>query len=477
MNFMKFLKNIALIFLIFLISSSSVLAAKFSDDMKTFIKKEFPNSTLRFDGLVTLPDGTLYLPLYPALVKKPEKIEVREVIASSSKTKPEVIILNNDFVFLKVLKNQAGQKTLLYMKNPPLEVKTGLLPQDMLVPSGLVIPDNIKGIIGNLQIPTAQDNGLRIETQKFVPTTVSSKPIDIGQLKNKIFYVATCYSKNIQVVKGGHSEYALSQNGIIRGMKATPDKKFLLVTVFDKSFVEVISLADDRRIKQIELPSDAGEIVVDDKTNKAYVSSPSASTLYVIDLSNMTLSQKIKLKGKCSRIALVDNARKILYVDRSNNEVWSVELDNDYLTKYIGTFPNISKIAYANGKVYLTSRVANRLAIVDYDTLNLVAEKQVEAKPIDMLTYKTYLYILSAEKNIVQVLDVTTDEIVKNIELNTDGFSTKIYKLDNLDSAIVTDTKAGKFSIINLTANILVKNYPIEVPVSEIVIVPEVRKN
>ena len=94
-----------------------------------------------------------------------------------------------------------------------------------------------------------------------------------------------------------------------------------------------------------------------------------------------------------------------------------------------------------------------------------------------MITYKTYLYILSAEKNIVQVLDVTTDEIVKNIDLNTDGFSTKIYKLDNFDSAIITDTKAGKFSIINLTANILVKNYPIDVPVSEIVIVPEVRKN
>jgi len=481
------MKKIILVLLLMLATSTSVFAAKIPENVKSLIKKDFAKADFRFDGLITMPDGTLYLPLFPALVKKPEKLEVVTTIPANQTLaqEPDVVILNNDFALLKVLIDQKGRKTVLNVKEPPVEVKTGLLPQDMLVPGGLVIPDNIKGIIGNLQITTAQDAGIRIKAEPFLEnkTVKTSKTVGdlvskVPQLDNKTLYISTCYSKNIQVVQGEASlpEYALSQSSIPVDMQATPDDKFLLVTAFSKTFVNVISLADERIIKQLDLTTPAGEIVVDKYKNRAYVSSEEDSSIYIIDLTTMTLKQKIKVKGMCEKLYLSDDGSKLFYVDRKSNDVWAIELDNEFVIKNIGNFPNVSKIAYAQGKIYIASRTKNRLAIIDYVTLGLIKEIDVAPKPIDMLVYKNNLYILSAQTNIVQVLNIVDDEITHTIYLNTNGFSTKIYRVKNTDIALITDTKANKYSVLDLEKNQVIKTNVLEIPVSEIAVTPKVRK-
>lgn len=477
-----------------LATTTTVFAAKVPDDVKNLVKKDFAKADFRFDGLITLPDGTLYLPLYPALVKKPEKLEIKSTLPESKKLtdEPEVVILNNDFVLLKVLIDQKGRKTVLNIKEPPIEVRTGLLPQDMLVPTGLIIPDNIKGIIGNLQIPTAQDAGLKVKAEPFIEykdkaqtaattkTTTTTKNLvaKVPQLQNKTLYIATCYSKNIQVVQGeeSRSEYALAQKAIPVDIKATPDDKFILVTTYGKSFVDVISLADERVIRQIDLTVPAEEIVVDKNTNKAYVSSSNVSSIYVIDLNTMALKQKIKIKGMCERLLLSTDGTKLFYVDKKTNNVWAVELNNEFAIKNIGSFPNVSKLAFNQGKIYITSRTKNRLAIVDYATLSLIKEIDVEAKPIDTLLYKNDLYILSAQNNAVQVLNTTTDEITDTILLNTAGFSTKIYQIKGTNIALVTDTKTDKYSVLDLDKKQIIKTNPLEIPVSSIVVVNRIKK-
>lgn len=481
------MKKIILILILIFATATTVFAAKIPDNIKNIVKKDFAKADFRFDGLVTMPDGTLYLPLYPALVKKPEVLEVKSTVPANKKLvdEPEVIIFNNDFVLLKILIDQKGRKTVLNVKDPPVEVRTGLLPQDMLVPTGLIIPDNIKGIIGNLQIPTALDAGLRVQSEpilenKIIKTTQATKDLvaKVPQLTNKTLYIATCYSKNIQVVQGESKapEYALAQKAIPIDIEATPDDKFLLVSVYSKTFVDVISLADEKVIKQIDLTTPAEKIVIDKISNKAYVSSSDASSIYIIDLNTMVLKQRIKIKGACEKLSLSEDGSKLFYVDRKTNDVWVIELNNQFVIKNIGNFPNVSKIEFAQGKIYITSRTKNRLAIVDYATLGLIKEVEIEAKPIDMLVYKDNLYILSAQNNTVQVLNTITDEFTDTIKLNTAGFSTKIYRIKNTNIAIVTDTKTNKYSVLDLDKKLVIKTNILEIPVSEIVVVPKVRK-
>jgi len=480
------MKRIILILLLMLTTGTTAFAAKIPDNIKSFVKKDFPKADFRFDGVVILPDGTIYLPLYPALVKKPASIELVKTYPENQKLtdKPDIIILNNDFAFLKVLVDQKNRKTVLNLQNPPIEVRTGLLPQDMLVPKGLIIPDNIKGIIGNLQIATAQDAGLRIKAEVILKSPMVISKADknvvatVPQLQNKVMYVATCYSKNINVISGEnrYPEYALSQKSIPIDIKTVGDDKFLLVTSYSKTFVDVISLADERVIKQIDLTTPAEEIAVDTIANKAYVSSSEASTVYIIDLNTMTLKQKIKVKGMCERLYLSADGKKLFYADKKTNDVWVVELDNEFVIKNIGKFPNVSKIAFEQGKIYITSRTKNHLAIVDYVTLGLIKEIEVEPKPVDMLSYKGNIYILSAQKNAVQVLNAADDEITNTIYLNTGGFSTRIHRVKSTNIAIVTDTKAGKYSVLDLDKKMVIKTTPLEIPVSQIVVANKIKK-
>ncbi|MCQ2789799.1 MAG: hypothetical protein MJ229_05405 [bacterium] len=466
-------------------ATTDAFAAKIPDNVKNFVKKEMPGATFRFDGLLSYPDGTLYLPLYPALIKKFDTLSVKATMPSGQKpsSKPNVIILNNDFVLLKVLTDSKGRKTILYIKEPPIEIKTGLLPQDILVPTGLIIPDNVKGIIGNLQIPTANDAGLKVKAEPSVKrvqkaTSLSKNQVQtINQLKDKTIYIATCYSKNIQVVKGESStpEYALAQKGLIYDMKATPDEKFLLVTTFGKTFVNVISLADERIIKQIDLTTPAEEIVIDKARNLAYITSGSNSLIYVMDLNSMKLKQKIKIKGMCQKLALGEG-NILFYTDKKTNDLWTVDIPTDYTTKNIGSFPSITKICYSQGKIYVISRIKNRLAIIDLATTSLISEIPLDSKPVDMLAYKDKLFILSAGETAVQVLNTKTDELVKTINLNTGGFSTKIYQIKNTNLAIVTDTKTNKYCVIDLDKNTLIKTNTLEIPVSFIEVLKTIKK-
>lgn len=456
------------------------MAAKVPDKIQNYVGNVFPKTNFRFDGVIILPDNTIYLPLFPAAFDETETLEVKSTIPAGKtiNQKPDVIIFNNDFVLLRVIDEKDGTRTLAKLSNIPSEIRTGLLPQDMLIPKGLVIPENMKAIIGNLDITLAQEDDLRVAIRKTSNNNSQLKTLStVPQLKNKTLYIATCYNKNIQVVNQENKtpDYALAQKYIPITIKGY-DGKFILVSSYDKRTIDVISLADEQVIKRIEFSSQPDEILIDKPNKVAYVSSPLNSSIFIVNLETMTLNKQIKINGMCEKLTLSDDGSKLFYFDKNTHEIWAIELDNRYLLKDLGKFPNVSKIAYANNKVYITSRTKNRLAIIDYDTIGLIAEIEIAEKPIDLMTYKENLFVLGASENVVQVLDINTDAITDTIFLNTNGFSTKISRIDETNLALVTDTKANMYSVLNLDTKQVIKTNPLETPVSSIVVIDKVKK-
>ena len=476
------MKKFLLVFLIFLMGLPS-FAAKIPQDVKKILDANFNGKEeIRFDGLITLPDSTIYLPLYPARIKKPEIVQIKKTYPENKKLNnlPDIVIFNNDFVLLKVIKDKQGNKTIANPLPLPLEVKTGLLPQDLLVPKGLMIPESMKSIIGALKIQTKDDVGIRVKSEMtahlnpvIIKTTNKNLVKEVTELKNKILYIATCYSKNIQVVEGEASspKYALAQKSIPIDMKITPDNKFLLVTTYDSNFLEVVSLKDEQVIRRIELQSQGEEIVVDKYENKAYVSSPLDSTIYVIDLKTMLLKQKIKLNGMCERLYLTDDSTKMFYYDKSSGEIWVIDIYDDYSTSEMGKFPNVSKIVYAQNKLYLLSRTKNKLAIVDYATKSLVQEVDVPKTPVDMFVYKNNLLILGGRANSIMIMNTLNDAVEGEIQLNPNGFVTSISQIPNTHLAIITDTKIGKYYVLDMNKKKITKTTTLLVPVSKLVVV------
>lgn len=465
---------------IMMITAVSANAAKIPDNIQTYVNKDFPQTNFRFDGVIILPDNTIYLPLFPAKIINPETLQIKTTYPAEKTLadKPNVVIFNNDFVLLKVLTDTKGNKTVYRFANPPMEIRTGLLPQDMLVPKGLQIPDNMKGIIGNLEIKTATDPGIKVQVTPKNTNSGGLKTLTtLPQLKNKTFYVASPYSKNIQVFNQATKtpDYALAQKNVPISMKAY-DNKFLLVTSYDKPSIDVISLADDQIIKQIYIKTQPDEIVIDKNKKIAYVSSAEDSSIYMVNLETMTLFRQIKITGMCEKLTLSEDGSKLFYYDKKTRDIWAIELDNDYLLKEIGKFPNVSKIAFINDKIYITSRTKNHLAIIDYKTIGLIAETETSDKPVDMLVFHDNLYILCATDNVIEILDTTTDAITDKIYLSTYGFSTKIYHIDGTNIALITDTKASTYTIFDLGAKKVIATNPIDIPVSSIVVTDKIKK-
>lgn len=474
------MRKIIIVLALLLAVTGCAYASELPKEIKSIVSNEFPQTNFRFDGVIILPDNTIYLPVIPARIINPEEIKVSSTIPAGKTLaqKPDVIIFNNDYVLLKVLEDKEGKKSITKLQTPPHQLKSGLLPQDMLVPHGLMIPENLKGIIGNLEISTINEPTLKVilPSNKNENSLVNSLS-EIPQLKNKTIYATTNFTKNIQVLNPSKQtpEYSLSQENIPISMKGY-DGEFLLVTSYNKKSIDVISLADEQIIKQINLKTQPDEIIIDSKNKIAYIASPEDSSIYILSLENMTLKKQLKLNGMCEKLTLSEDGSKLFYVDKKTNEIWVVELDNGYLLREIGRFPNTSKIDYANNKIYITSRTKNRLAIIDYKTIGLVGETLITEKPIDMLVFNDKLYVLGAINNEICVIDTTTDQLTDIIELGTDGFSTKIFRIDDTNIAIVTDSKAKKYSIIDLGMKKVIKNNFVEIPINSVVVVNKVKK-
>jgi len=473
------MQKLIIVLALFLAASSCTFAAQLPDNVKGLVNENFPETNFRFDGVVILPDNTIYLPIIPARIINPETLEVLETYPKDKTLaqKPDVIIFNNDYVLMKVLEDVDGERTIAKLSNPPHQIKAGLLPQDMLVPRGLVIPENMKGIIGNLEISTLKDPTLKIiQTQKGDNKVVNSLSL-IPQLKNKTIYATTTFTKNIQVVNPSKKvpEYALSQDNVPISVKGY-NGEFLLVSSFNKKSVDVISLADEQIIKQIKLPVQPDEILIDTPRKIAYIAAPQNTSIYVLSLETMTLKKQLKLNGMCEKLTLSEDGTKLFYVDKQTNEIWVVELNKDYLLREAGRLPNTSRIAYANKKIYVTSRTKNRLAIIDYDTIGIIGETEITEKPVDMLVYNNKLFILGAVKNEICVIDTTTDQLTDIIQLNTDGFSTRIFRIDDTNLAIITDTKAKKYSMVDLDTNKVIAVNDVDIPINSIVVVDNIKK-
>lgn len=189
----------------------------------------------------------------------------------------------------------------------------------------------------------------------------------------------------------------------------------------------------------------------------------------------MTLKKQLKINGMCEKLTLSEDGTKMFYVDRNKNDIWAIELDNNYLLKNIGSFPNISKIAYVNGKIYIISRTQNRLAIVDYETMGLMSELEVCEKPVDMYVHNGELYILGAAENLIEVLNTQDDVITDKFFLNTNAFATNISPIENTDMIMITNARSGLYSVIDTTSKDIVKTSPLDVPVRTIVITNKVK--
>lgn len=522
------MKRLILVLAVFLFSALNAFATQLPVQVKEFILKEYPKTSIRFDGLVTLNDGTMYLPVIPAYLDKVEKLQIAFTYPDkmSLKQKPEIVIFNNNYALLKIITTKNGIVTVSQTQNVPITIKTGSLPQDILVPKGLVLPDTMKGILGDVKIPLLNSGVVG----KVVSPSAQSKPAPLpnkrndaklkvainDKLKNKIYFVNNYDSQYLKVFSSDMPEplYSLKLSGVLKDMQPCQDK-FLLILANNKKQVDVVDVKHEYIAKQIDLGILPSEIVIDNINNKAYVACTNDETIFVIDLKTMAIKEKIEVIGAPKNLAVSEDGSQLAYVDRSSSNIYIMKLDNEYENKLVANESNVSKLLIYNSSLYIIDRVKNTFKTVSYDLEKTfdddsesvknekksvkenilsgfvdvernkkkdltdkpnyysVDEKTFEIgeKPTDMLLYKNKLFILSAKDNEINVFDINAQTMKKTIKLPLAGFSKRISMVPGTNLAIVTNVLDKRYAVIDLDKLASIQAVNINYPVNAVTII------
>ena len=473
---MKF--KVLLISLCMFLINQCAMASRLPDDFWTYLQKQFPNATQRFDSLVILNDGTTYIPLYPAEQNEEKNIKLEYTYHAGLNlaSKPEVAIFNNNFVLLKLIKDRNGNFSITKNEDLPLKVKLGVMPQDMLVPVGLQVPESLMLTLGDLVIPQKNDNMIVVATDAKIGNSKDEKDkiAPLNELRNKKTMISTDRSKFVLIYngEGKNSLYELKLNGLPSKIVASNKSKFALVMYFGSKTVEIIDLTNERMVSQINLDDMPKDADLDSINNIAYVASANASSIYMIDLNSAKLIKVIKLEQSPDRVAVSNDGKSLCFTDRNTQKIYSLKLiDNSYVAKLIADGKNLSRILFKNGNIYTISRTDNIMSIYNEDEAFLTGEIKLHEKPTDAVFYQDKIYILCAQDNIVDVYDTKSQKIVENIVLDNNGFYSKITMIPNQPNALITGIQTKKFLLLNLDKMMITKKQNSNIDVANIVII------
>ena len=373
------LKSIILSILIMFISSANVYAMQLPRDMKDYLLTQKKVPSIRFDGIVVYNKDVMYIPVIPSYPKEVDSIKVVKTypLNQSLDSLPDMVLFNNNYALLKVIK--AGENTLTVRNMPdvPKEILSGALPQDIVVPRGLVFPENLAGILGDVQIPfvgSAKSPGF-VSGRKSAPLPGGKRVEDTNkysvpnELKNKLFFVNNFQTEYLQVFPSTVSEplYSLKTSGVMKDVKPIKNGKFLLVATNKQKNLDVVDVTGEYVAKHIDLTAFPSEIAIDNNNNVAYVASIDDESLFIIDLNTYKIKEKIQLVGSPQRLAISKDGTKIAYVDIKTSNIYILDLKNDYQNKLISNYPNATKIILEDDVLYVIARTSPKLRAIEYD--------------------------------------------------------------------------------------------------------------
>lgn len=485
------MKKIVLVLLLFT-AINAASAAELPKNVVNKLKKDIPNVSIRFDGLIEYPDGTQYLPVFPMDLTQTgteAKIALTFPANKSLRDEPPMVLFDNNFSMLKILKSQTHSPTVIFYNEMPLCVKRGLLPQDLLVPENLVFPEELQILLGNLSIPTESlddefeyfkdlDRFLKSEKAQEVKKQLPLPSPKISgknslYLARKMIY-ATNYQANCVYLinpETGKLINSIALRSTPSNMIMTRDKRYLLLTMLGTSKIAVVDLSKRAVVKEFESGLLPASIEVDKSKNIAYVANQHSSTISILDLANMEVKDRIEVTGEPCKISLSPDKQTMLYLDGGTDNVYVILLGEDFREiKLLFKTKNLAKMLFLNDKIYIASRDRNSLTVVDGVSLKPTIRIETGEKPLDMYAFNSKLYVVNAESDTLSVIDTNTDKKIKDISLATKGFPYKINHTENPSKIIITTAASHEYVLVDLNKDTVEKKFQIDPIVSNIIV-------
>lgn len=480
MNIKKNILIMSLGALLFFLPCAS--ASKLPNDVWNYIKQELPSSQQRFDSVVIVNDDVMYIPLYPPNTTSVDEIKIEYVYPENKTLKqlPEVVLLNNGYSLLKTFKDEKGGYTLTKKDDLPIKVRLGLMPQDMLTPIGLKMPESLKLTLGDLLIPSKDENSLALKdsdkqkvSNPYAPTVKRNEFIPTVHFKDKKTFINPRNSKFLAVYDNNSQAplYELKLTSMPLKIITSEKSKVALVLYWSGKNIEIIDLKDERIIETIELGASASDVVLDKKSNIAYVASQNANSIYLINLNSMKPDRIVKLDQKPAKLTYCEEDETVSFFDEYSSKIYNMTTkDDSYSVQAMGEASNISKILSDKDNIYAISRIQSELYVFNKKQAKLSNTTELDKKPTDALIFGNKLFILCAKEGYMDIYDINENKLISKERLSQNGFYSKMTLIPGENNIMITGIGSKEYLIYNLEKMKLAQIQDSYIDVADIII-------
>ncbi|OGI03142.1 MAG: hypothetical protein A2Y25_08275 [Candidatus Melainabacteria bacterium GWF2_37_15] len=459
---------------------------------------KYPEANIRFDGFIELPDKTAYLPILPLVYENHElPLKIIQTIPANQdfSKKPDMILFNNNLALLKIIKKEGEVLTVISSTEMPLKVKLGILPQDLVVPKGLILPTELKVILGDLKIPlkekTDKEGDIAFYNKTENQGNVGEKQVsllgkttenvfklpELEFLSNKKLYTINPRDNKFYVLNSqtGRIKKTITLSSVPSAMEVTPDNRYVLVTAAAAGKVFVIDTANDEFVKSIDVAKFPSSIVCLAKTQKAYVANKYSTIISEIDLENMQVVREIPVTGYPDNLQPADNEEFIFYNDYKTGNIYQLDPKTAKVT-YLFQDKNVTKIGHFYRYVISLSRDQNTLTVFDLKKGEVIKKTDVKEKPLDLIILEKMgkILVTCAGSGELNVIDMENFDVIKGIELKNSGFPGKIELVQGKagkSRALITDYDAYEVIIYDVDTEKILGYIPVSHIVGSMVVI------
>ena len=420
-------------------------------DLKTFLKSKYPNIVFKIDNSFTIGND-LFLPLMPPITKQTKKIDIVYFIPDKiNKTAPKLLLLSNDWIFVKVIKETGGSQTIIDLTEISEKYKEQFLktrfPNDLVVPKEFAVKEELSGLVGE-ELP------IKIKKQE---NKVSANLAPINS--DGILYLTSPDTGKVVYLNLNDLSmvFSVQTNGAPWEIAFDKTNKILFVSDFAKDQILELQPLDTSILTSVQLVSMSSprDIEVSEDGSVIYVLESLGNDLGIYKANETKPFIKTKLPTNPTNFSLIKEAALIAVTCPSINRLVLIDLNNFSIINQIMIEGGPEKvIASTNGKtLYITNRNENTVSVFDINSKKLTGTIQVGEIPTSLVLHSNgkLLYVSNGKSNTISIINLETNQVTDTITLPIETqFPGDIKLTPNENYLIVTSETTNTISIVNL---------------------------
>jgi hypothetical protein len=467
------MKNLCLVLTVICLLLSGVVRPVWSTTLPVgvlrFVQSVDKQVKVREDGLIALSNGAIYLPVLPqdpTVDLNPSKIE-RQWLGKDNK--PDLIQFNNNLFLMRFTKGSRG-KLITAKLNYPIELKEGLLPQDLKLPSNVVMPAELKVILGSINYTNRQAN----DTPDWVDTSVpvyQPGTASNGVVPNNVSHVlpanqlyladATTQQLVAMNLATGQTISKTDLGCMPSAMTPTPGGLLALITCLNANqFVVADPITQQVRSQFATGQRPSALMVVNEAT--IWVANRFDKFLNVYPLipvlketgdktdeeNRLTVeNEQLAMPTAADMLLQGNQPEQLLAIESASGSVHVVNTASKQLVQSLKTQPALSGAALTGNQLWVISRASTMVKAYDLKTGQEVHAVNVGKKPLSIVAGDK-LYVLCAEDHRVEVIDPVAGTVLTTVALPEDSFPNNL--VWNGRQLFAASPSLGEVYVINL---------------------------